>query len=253
MASVPNPARLLRHVRPVRPLAFPCSEPWEEHVGQSKRHLGMCTLLASLLRRAIGEGDSYGADQFVYWNGRDDRRCLAPDGFVKLGVKDELFDSWKTWERGVPELAIEVLSPSDSPERWTYEEKLERYHELGVRELVVFHVESPVGMRLRAYDRIDDDLVERVVEGERTPCLTLGESYAWVVAPAGELGETLRLEEDGVLVATDVEDAESERARAEAERSRAESERARAETERARADAAEARLRELEARLGSRS
>ncbi|HSO39843.1 MAG TPA: hypothetical protein VLT33_45260 [Labilithrix sp.] len=59
-----------------------------------------------------------------------------------------------------------MRSPSDTPERWTFAEKLLRYRALGVRELVTFHVDAPPGQRLRVWDRLEHDLVERVVEGE---------------------------------------------------------------------------------------
>ncbi|WP_437931791.1 hypothetical protein WMF37_21890 [Sorangium sp. So ce291] len=40
-------------------------------------------------------------------------------------------------------------------------------------ELVAFDPEAAPGERLRVWDRIDGDLVERVVEGERSPCTVL--------------------------------------------------------------------------------
>ena len=43
--------------------------------------------------------------------------------------------SWKTWERkGPPELAVEIISPNEG-DGIAWEEKLVRYHELGVKEL----------------------------------------------------------------------------------------------------------------------
>lgn len=260
MGEMSNPREKLRHVRPVEPIVFPASEPWEEHLGQSKRHLGLCTILAELLRELIGPNDSYGADQYVYWNARTPRVCLAPDGFVKLGVPDEIFDTWKTWEKGVPELAVEVLSPSDTPERWTFAEKLRKYHELGVRELVCFNTDAPPGERLRVWDRLREDLVERVVEDERTPCLTLGDDVEWIVAPAEVWPAALRLVKDGRIVPLARESlketqarvrAEQERAQIEQERARVEQERAR--VEQARADAAVKRIAELEAALRAKS
>ena len=238
MVSISNPASKLPHVRPVRPLTFPVSEPPEEHLGQSLRHWELCALLGFLLRSVTAPEHSYGADQFIYWNPRQPRRCLAPDGFVKLGVAFELVDSWKTWERGVPELAIEVLSPSDTPERWPFAEKLERYHELGVRELVCFDLDLDGGApstgesaRLRVWDLLDGDLVERVIEDERTVCLTLsalGPSFEWTIGEAGDHPAALRLLRDGILVPLDRERLlDAERAR----------------------DAAHARIAELEAEL----
>jgi hypothetical protein len=104
-----------------------------------------------------------GADQFVYFDAANPRRCLAPDAFVTLGVTDHDFDSYLVWEEGTPDVAFEVQSPSDRPERWTFEEKLRRYHALGVRELVTLHVDAPAGERLRIWDRLEHDLVERAV------------------------------------------------------------------------------------------
>lgn len=101
-------------------------------------------------------------------------RCLAPDAFVKRGVKDTSFDTWSTWESGAPDVAFEVLSPSDTPERWTFREKLGRYRALGVRELIIANLDAAPGRRLRAWDRIDGRLVERRVKDDRTPCVTLG-------------------------------------------------------------------------------
>ena len=66
------------------------------------------------------------------------------------------------------------MSPSDTPERWTFREKLRRYRQLGVNELAFCNLDAAPGKRLRVWDRLEGDLVERVVEDDRTPCLTLG-------------------------------------------------------------------------------
>jgi hypothetical protein len=60
---------------------------------------------------------------------------------------------------------------------------------------------------LRVWDRLDEDLVEREVNGDATPCLTLG--WTWVIsrvdAVAGA-GPVLRLKDAaGNLVATSEE------------------------------------------------
>lgn len=159
----------------------------------STRHHALCEALYTLLRRAIGAEHTVATDAFVYFDASNPSRALAPDAFVKFGIPQHHFESWKVWEKGTPELAFEVLSPSDSPERWTFEEKLRRYRALGVRELVVFHADGKPGSRLRVWDRIDGDLVERVVEGETTPCVSL--DLTLVVAPVEDL-EGLRLVRD---------------------------------------------------------
>jgi hypothetical protein len=88
--------------------------------------------------------------------------------------------------------------PARRPIRWS--EKLERYHELGVRELVRFDADAEPGARLQAWDRIDDDLVERAVDGDATTCVTLG--LDWVVAPLANYPLALRLARDGVMLKT---------------------------------------------------
>lgn len=163
-------------------------------MGQGGRHFRMCNVLYEILRAAAGDEHTVSCDAFVYFDAANPERKLAPDGAVKLDVPQHDFDSWKSWERGAPEIAFEILSPSDSPERWTFEEKLLRYRALGVTELVVFHADGEPGYRLRVWDRIDGDLVERAVTGEITPCLTLDAFL--VVAPVEDLPACVRLARD---------------------------------------------------------
>ncbi len=252
-------ARSLRHVRPIEPLVYPSSEPEDEKLPESTRHSLLCQALCEILRAAVGEENTVGGDQFLYFDGATTRRALAPDGFVKLGVPQHHFESWKTWEEGTPELAFEILSPSDSPERWTFEEKMSRYRSLGVRELMVFHAEGKKGARLRAWDRIDGDLVERVVEDERTPCLTLDMT---VLVGRIEKLDGLRLAHDPEgreLVPTNLEarrTAEREMRAAEEAKNAAEKAKNAAEEAKNAAEEAkriaEARVAELEAALRNR-
>jgi Uma2 family endonuclease len=209
----------------------------EETVPESKRHLKLRTLLYQILEHALGDRACLGSDQFIYWNAANPRRQLAPDIFVRLGAPDVVFDSWKTWERGTPELAVEIVSESDSSEA-ELDDKLARYRELGVRELVRFEPDAAAGTKLRIWDRDAEDLVERKIEQDRSPSPTLG--VWWVVLPDAELGAVLRL----------AEDPDGERllpTRAEAEALGREMERRGREAE-ARAREAEARAREAEAR-----
>jgi len=191
----------VEHLRPPRPIHFPEFE----LVAEGKRHLTLRTFLYQLLLHKLGAGHSVGSDQFVYWNARDPKRKLAPDVFVCLDVPNESFGSWKTWERRVPELGIEIVSPSeDAGDDW--EDKLGRYHELGIRELVRFDPEAEVGARLRIWDRIDHDLVERRVAADATTCLTLG--LTWVVREVDGEPVGLRLtDEAGGLVLNALESA----------------------------------------------
>jgi Uma2 family endonuclease len=230
-----RPLPELRYVRAPEPIVFP----EEAEVPEGLRHLALRTCLWRVLQLALGPGHSVGSDQFVYWNARDARRALSPDVFVKLDVAQSSFGSWQTWRNGgTPELAVEIISPGEG-DGIAWDDKLARYHELGVKELVRFDPEAPANQRLRAWDRVREDLVERQIEGDRTPCLALG--LNWMVGAAGGEPVGLRLVDDTGRVLPAPEEAEA-RARADAE--------VRAGAAEARADAAEARVRELEERLG---
>lgn len=234
MLEVPRPK--FRYRREIHPVHFPV----EAEVPETKLHLDLRTGLYHLLRLELAGRACVGSDQFVYWNARDPRRCLSPDAFLKHGVPDEQFPVWKVWERGAPEVAVEIVSPSDDR---TWDWKLESYHELGVRELVRFDPEAPEGARLEVWDLIEGDLAPRSVEGECAESWQLVGLY-WVVRPLdGALGLRLaRGGPEGPLLPTP-----SER-----ESRRADEEARRADEETRRADAAERRLAELEAELAKR-
>jgi Uma2 family endonuclease len=229
------------------PVVFPS----EEKVPESTQHLKLRTLLYQVLHHAFRIEHSIGCDQFVYWNGASPRRCLAPDAFVRLHRPSDDFPSWKTWERGAPELCVEIASRSDAPDP-PWDEKLEKYLELGAKEIVRFDWRAEEGGRLRAWDRVDGQLIERVVEADRTACLTLG--LHWVVVGYPEQADLpcLRLARDDI--GTDIlpTRSETEAMRATAEASRAEAEAKRAEAEASMRHAAERRLAEVEAELRRR-
>ena len=93
----------IRHVRPVRPVRFPASDPeWE--MSESTRHGRMCELLYQLLRAAVGPQHTVGKDNFVYFDASNARRKCAPDGFVKVDLPQAHFDSYKTW--GTPAIRV---------------------------------------------------------------------------------------------------------------------------------------------------
>ncbi|MBV9946048.1 MAG: Uma2 family endonuclease [Myxococcales bacterium] len=236
LPTLPSQRADVLYLRPPRPLHFP----EEAEVPEGKRHLVLRTFLFRLLQFALGPGHSVGSDQFVYWNARDPHRCLSPDVFVKRDVPDTSFGSWKTWQQGgVPELAVEIISPNEG-DGIGWEEKLTRYHELGVQELVRFDPEGPPGSRLRAWDRVREDLVERRIVEDRTPCLTLG--LNWAVLPVAAEPVGLRLVDDDGRLLEAQEEVEA-RGRAEEARARAAAE-ARAREEARGREEAEARLRE---------
>ncbi|MEZ4302323.1 MAG: Uma2 family endonuclease [Polyangiaceae bacterium] len=173
------------------PIHFPEEESLEEAVSETKRHLEARTTLYLLLKAAL-PGMSVGSDQFVYWDPRDPRKCLSPDAFVKLATSENLFDTWKVWERGAPDLAIEIASASDR-QKLDWSEKMERYQASGIQELVRFDADS-TAQPIRVWDRIGGGLVERArKDPELCHCGTL--DLWWVAAPS-EYGPQLRLSRD---------------------------------------------------------
>src|SRR6187402_1886904 len=161
------------YVRPLQRLHFPI----EAEVPESQRHLELRTALYQLLSFHLSGKATVGSDQFLYFDASNPKACLAPDVFLQLGSEGPEIESWKTWERGTPELAVEIASRSDAPdEPWRL--KLERYHRLGVRELVRFNQRAR--QKLRIWDYVEGDLAERKIAPEAPAwCPVLG--LFWVV------------------------------------------------------------------------
>jgi Putative restriction endonuclease len=240
------PAANRRYVRDPVPVHFP----EEECVPETGLHLELRTLLYLLIQNEFGDRVMVGSEQFVYWDPTDPRACLAPDVMVWVGAPDDVFATWKVWERGAPHVAVEIASRSDQPEP-DFAIKLERYRRSGVRELVRYDPEAK-GQSLRLWDRVDGDLVERVLSGpESFACDTL--NAFWCLVPDPKLGRALRLAHDPAGTDLLLTRAESE---AKAREREAEAHRLEAEAHRLEAEArqrAEARVRELEAELAKRN
>lgn len=166
--------------------------PVEATVPVHKRLLELRTLLYRLLS-TLADEHTIGSNQFVYWDSSDPSRWLAPDAFVRLGVPDSIFGSWKTWEQGVPDVAVEIESDRDASEL-SWDAKLLRYKELGVQEVVRFDPDEAPSLRVRIWDRVDGELVERTGAKDRYLCRGL--SLHWVVVPALGFPAALRLARD---------------------------------------------------------
>jgi Uma2 family endonuclease len=137
--------------------------PAEAEMPETKRHLELRTLLYQILKLAFRDCAAIGCDQFVYWDPTDARACLAPDAFVRFGEADDLFRTWQVWERGAPQVAVEIVSDSDQgPSDWA--DTLAKYRRLGVAELVRFDPAEGQG-GLRVWDWFQDDLLERALPG----------------------------------------------------------------------------------------
>jgi len=215
------------YVRPIRPRRFPV----EAEVPESLRHLEVRTALYQLLCFFLRGQALVGSDQFVYYDASNPKACLAPDVYLKLGSEHTDVTSWKTWELGTPDLAIEIASRSDAPEE-PWEKKLVRYHRLGVRELVRF--DPRVTESLRIWDYVEGDLAERRLTPS-SPVRSRVLGVWWVVVPHDRWGPMLRIARDALgqdLIKNELE-TETE-AHREAE---------------AREREAETRVRELEAEL----
>ena len=90
--------------------------PHGAEVPESNWHFELRSLIYDFLVLAFADVATIGCDQFVYWDPTTPRACLSPDAFVYFGAKDEHFRSWKVWERGVPQVAVEIISDSDESE-----------------------------------------------------------------------------------------------------------------------------------------
>ncbi len=237
-----------RHVyaRPPEPIDFPSSEPLEEHVSEGKRHLALRTTLYLLLEEAFASRGAIGSEQLVYWDPRDPKKCLSPDVFVKLGAPNDYFDTWKVWERGAPDVAVEIVSKSDRPED-AWETKYARYLAAGVREVVRFDPDAP-GSGFSVWDRIEGDLVQRASDDPALfECASLGLWWVIVPSPAGPMLRLAKDREGTQLLPTP---AEHERQRAEQQAREEEAARRKAEEDRAALAAEVERLRAELARRG---
>jgi Uma2 family endonuclease len=144
-----------RYLRALAPLRFPV----EAEMPETRRHLEQRTALFEIVRDAFRDRVTVGSEQFVYWDPTDPRQCCAPDLFVRLGAPDARFESWKVWERGAPELVVEITSRSDASDG-PWDDKLDRFRRLGAREVVRFDPDNR-DRALRIWDVIDGDPVER--------------------------------------------------------------------------------------------
>jgi Uma2 family endonuclease len=202
-----------RYLRTPVPLHFPV----EERVPESLVHRLLVDRLFEIVRRELGNTALISCDQFMYRDPTDPRQCLAPDLAVRLGAPPLLLDTWKIWEHGAPHLAVEIVSDSDASER-NVEQKLARYRQTGVPELVRFD-RSEQARPLRIWDLVAGDLVERdSADPEFKRCDALGLYWHLPLDPDDGC-PTLRLARDrdgGGLLLTGTEGEAVERAAKEA-------------------------------------
>lgn len=192
----PARSRLARghlYVRPPEPIDFPSEEPPEEEVSETKRHLENRTALYLVLKEHFAATSSVGSEQFVYFDPTSARRCLSPDAFVKREVPDRPFRVWKTWERGAPDLGVEIISKSDQRDD-DWDDKLARYRAAGIHEIVRFDADD-TSQPIRVWDHVSGDLVERAAD-DPDLCFCHALSLWWVVLDDASYGPMLRLARD---------------------------------------------------------
>lgn len=190
----------------------------------SRRHGAAREMLFQIAELALSSQATVGSGQPIYWNAADPRKAIAPDLFVHLGPSQDVVDCWKTWQRGAPEIVVEIVGDSDASEI-AWQQCVAIYHEIGVEELVRFDPLAPADC-LRIWDRVNDDLLERVVENQNVVESAVLGLY-WVAVQYENHGSFLRLAKasDGTrLLPTPVEYETTKRLRAEQQLQRVESE-----------------------------
>ncbi len=226
-----------RYLSAPAPIYFPS----EQEMPETNRHMEQRTALYWILKLELAHTSTLGSDQFVYYDPTTASKCLAPDVFVWLGAPHQTFDTWKTWERGAPHLAVEIASKSDHDEE-DWDDKLERYRASGIGEIVRFDARDK-RRSIRIWDRLDEVLVERAGDDpDLLHCEAL--DLWWVVVNDAETGPMVRLARD--RAGKELLPTPNEVAKREAEAAKLAAEAAKREAEAAKL-AAEAARREAEA------
>jgi Uma2 family endonuclease len=226
---------------------YPSSDKMGESGLQNSTARLLVDLLADYLRRHAHPA-VVGNNQFFYYKRGDPHAAVSPDLYIIDGETLEQADipSWKVWEHAgkVPTLALEIVS--DEYRKDYADILIERYEQLGVRELIRY---DPLFTRSRTRKRfsqfIRDDRGRLVPQPEPIDRVRSAFYDLWFVR---QPNNTLRIAtgpNGDILWPT-----HAERAAAEAERAAAAAERAAAEAERAAAEA-EARAAEARARIAA--
>jgi Uma2 family endonuclease len=212
-----------------RPAHIPWDYPAEDDVAETLLHLLIRTMLMTLARKYLasqGRRALVGSDQFVYWEPSNPHRAIAPDLYVVLGEDPKRsVRVWKTWQDGVPDLVVEVVSVDRQKD---YVMAPLRYEEVGVSELIVFDPHpGPGRIRWQVYRRGEDGLcLHGKTDDHQVRSAVLGCSLIQVDDADGT--PRIRLvSARGSMVPTHEEEAQQERAEKEQERAEKEQERAR--------------------------
>jgi Uma2 family endonuclease len=235
----------------LRPRSDPTHYPIEDDLGEGSLQRFIAELLRPLVERWLatrGEACFVGADQFIYYQQFNPKKCVCPDVYVIPGEPPGLdVGCWKLWEmKRPPSFAFECVSTDRDKD---YLRSPPRYADLGLDELVIFDPKAGVGRaRFQVHRRLARRGFIRTSEtdGDRVHSRVLG---CWLRAVG--TGESTRIRLATGPGGADLfpTEAESQQVRAEAEERRAELERERAESEKRRAESAVAENTRLRAEL----
>lgn len=224
--------------------------PVSDNMGETHHHLVARHLLYALLTdyvRRTRLPAFVGSDLFFYYQRGNPRAVVCPDNYIVDGEpKPGKVSSWKVWERGgqVPTLAIEIVS--DEFKKDYSDHLLERYEQLGVRELIRFDPEHAAHRRRKALSHFIRNDAGRLIEHLGLPDRVRSRCYnLWFVLQPNDQLRIATGPDGSTLWPTQDERADAEaEARAAEAKARAAEEKARAAAE-ARAEAAEAELARL--------
>jgi hypothetical protein len=240
----------------------PVVYPVTDNVGESGLQNFILRNLIALLEdyfKTNGRPVLVGGDQFFYYKQYDNRSVVAPDVYL---IDDEVTPqrkvlSWKVWERGgkVPTLALEIVS---SDFRKDYRREIvDRYQQLGVRELIRYDPEPDRDTRFPLSHWIRDPaglLVPQPTPPDRvrSACFDFwfvpqpDQSLTLATGPNGSIPWSTAAERE-TAAAREAEKAAREAA--EAERTARQAEKAAREAAEAAREAAEAEVQRLRAEL----
>lgn len=161
----------------------------------------------------------FGIDMGLYYD--PDLPCIAPDGFLSLGVKDDVDEnlrpSYVLWdEQVIPLLAVEVVSKAYRQE---HSKKLAIYQAIGILYYVVYAPLRKRKARFQIYKMING---EYILQNEGAKPYWMPEIGLGIGVEPGSYGNRQRewlywYDENGVRYPTPTEKAEAENQRAETE------------------------------------
>lgn len=154
----------------------------EDDMGETTIHIKLIANLLTILKNFFNERQ----DVFVtsninlYYEKGEPRRRFAPDLLVAFGVPNVERSSYMVWREGVfPQVVFEVAS--EKTWRNDLVEKLDLYDELGAQEYYILDPEfAYLPEPLTAFERQNDRLFKRRVEGNRIFSPHLGLEIVWM-------------------------------------------------------------------------